>query len=260
MGPLALAQLWIFDLSRKAQPSKLTYRDHVVFPIWFPDGKRIAFLMRAGSGAAIQSIPADGSAVEPDTLVENLGAVPTDWSPDGSSMIVETIVETGQPMKIALLNLATRGVQPWLQTPFLEAGARLSPNGAWMAYASNQSGSSEIWVRPFPGPGAPLRVSSDGGVKPLWSHDGSEIFYEKGSKMMAARLRFSGSSVAIEPPSMLFEGGFLHDDSDPFLRYVDVGPDNRFLIVEQVQRGSAASLVLVQHWDAELRRLLPAER
>ena len=260
MGPQALAQLWIFDLSGKAQPSRLTYRDHVVFPIWFPDGKRIAFLMRSGASGAIRSVPSDGSAVEPDALAENFTGVPTGWSPDGSSMILETIVETGQPMKIALLNLATRGVQPWLQTPFLESGARLSPNGAWMAYASNQSGSSEVWVRPFPGPGAPVRVSSDGGVKPLWSHDGSEIFYEKGAKMMGARLRFSGSSVSIGSPSMLFEGGFMHDEADPFLRYVDVGPDNRFLIVEQVQPGSTASLVLVQHWDAELKRLLPAGR
>ena len=126
-----------------------------------------------------------------------------------------------------------------------------------MAYDSDQSGALDIWVRPFPGPGAPVRVSSEGGNKRIWSRDGHEILFENGPKMMAARVLAVSPEFRLETPRLLFEGGFVRDETDPNLTYVDVAPDGRLVTVEAIEHGDTASVVVVQHWEQELNRLLP---
>ncbi len=142
----------------------------------------------------------------------------------------------------------------WLQTPFSEWGGSFSPDGHWLAFASNQTGASEVWVRPFPGPGVPVRVSSDGGQKPIWSKDGKEILYENGGKLWSARVSLLPSQFRAEPPHLVLDGGFMHDDTDPNLRYVDIAGDGRLLVVEANQTASDPSIVVAQHWDAELKK------
>jgi len=116
-----------------------------------------------------------------------------------------------------------------------------------------QTGAIEIWVRPFPGPGAPVRVSSGGGHSPVWSHDDREIYFTNGPKMMAARVTALDPVPVIEPPRQLFEGGFRFDDIDLVLRYFDVAADGRLLMVEPVQPRDA-SIVVALHWDEELKQ------
>ena len=123
-----------------------------------------------------------------------------------------------------------------------------------MAYASTQTGIPEIWVRPYPGPGVPVRVSSGGGHEPAWSHDGREIFFTNGPKMMSARVTF-GASPVIEAPRLLFEGGFMTDPGDLVLRFYDVAHDGRFFVIER-SPGKTPSIVVVQHWDEELKTRL----
>jgi hypothetical protein len=115
----------------------------------------------------------------------------------------------------------------------------------------------EIWIRPFSGPGGPRRVSSEGGHDPVWSRDGREIFYENGGKLFSARVIADGTALRVDPPVMLFEGGFAHDDSDPGLRFFDTAADGRLLMIEPIGVPGKASIVVLQHWDEELRRLVP---
>jgi Tol biopolymer transport system component len=249
-GPAGQGQIWIYDLTGAAQPTKLTFQDHNLFPIWSPDGKQIAFTRRASSGNGMLRTPADGSKVQPEPLTTDaVFGVPSAWSPDGAFIFFTK----PQPSKAWVLSLANHEAHQWLQTPFSEWSGNFSPDGRWVTFASDQTGASEVWVRPFPGPGAPVRISAEGGQKPFWSRDGKEIFYENGARMMSARVTVQGSEIRAEP-RLLFEGGFMRDDSDPNMRYVDVAQDGRLLIVEANQTPDEASIVVAQHWDEKLKR------
>jgi len=156
-----------------------------------------------------------------------------------------------------MMGLRDRKARSWLQTPFTQRSSSFSPNGKWVAYASNPTGEMEIWARPFPGAGAPVRVSSQGGHDPVWSRDGKEVFYENGGKLMTARVVTETPALRFEPARLLFEGGFAHDDTDPGLRFFDQAPDGRLLMIEPSGVAGTASIIVVQHWDQELNRLLP---
>jgi serine/threonine-protein kinase len=263
IGPPGQGQLWIYDLSGAAQPTKLTFTGHNLFATWSPDGKQIAFLSRVGDANRLLTIPSDGSTVEAEPIVKgDVTGAPSAWSPDGAFFLyvrqaASAPQEQGhqQPLpKVWLVAARDHGEHQWLQTPFAEWGGSFSPDGRSYAYTSNQTGDSEVWVRPFPGPGAPTRISSEGGQKPVWSKDGKEIFYETAGKLLSARVAFRGSEFRSEPPRQLMDGGFVHDDTDPNMRYVDVARDGRVLVVHANQAPSDVSLVIAQHWDAELPR------
>ena len=120
---------------------------------------------------------------------------------------------------------------------------------------SDQTGTLEVWVRPFPGPGAPVRVSPDGGRNPVWSRDGRELFYENGPKVLSTPVVTQESDLRLGTPRMLFEGGFVPGSARSF----DVGPDGRFLMIEANDTATSASIVVVQNWFEELKRLAPGK-
>jgi serine/threonine-protein kinase len=245
IGPNNFGQIWIYDLAGSAQPLRLTFQDHNLFPIWSPDGKRIVFSSRANSDQ-ILSIPADGSATKPERVIADQNpAVPRDWSPDGAVILFQEM------RQLHLLHLNEGKARRWLQTPFAESDGRFSPDGQWLAYTSDQSGSAEVWVRPFPGPGAPVRVSPDGGHDAVWSHDGKELFYRNGLKILVARV-VPDATFRVETPRALFEGGFETAGSD---RAYDVAPDGRFVMSanEPNDNTTPASIVVVLNWPKELK-------
>ena len=250
IGPSDAGQIWIYDLAGSAQPLRLTFQDHNLFPIWSPDGKRIVFISRASSDQ-IFSIPADGSATEPERVIATQNpAVPRDWSRDGAFILF------GEMRKLHLLHLTDGKTRRWLQAPFAESDGRFSPDGHWLAYTSDQTGSQEIWVRPFPGPGAPVRVSPDGGRDAVWSHDGKELFYRSGLKILSARV-VPDVTFRVEAPRALFEGGF-----DPGSeRGYDVAPDGRFVMIENEPNDNttSASIVVVLNWFQELQARAPTK-
>ena len=125
-----------------------------------------------------------------------------------------------------------------------------------MSYVSDQTGRAEVWVRPFPGPGAPIRVSAEGGHEPVWSRNGAELFYQSGRKLLTAEVAAREPELRFKPPRVLFEGGFVpYDPNVP--RTYDAAPDGRFLMIQEDQRPSSSSLVVVQNWLEELKRLVP---
>jgi serine/threonine-protein kinase len=248
IGPSTAGQIWIYDLAGSVQPSRLTYQDHNLFPIWSPDGKRIVFISRAGSDQ-ILSIPADGSVTEPERVIATQKpAVPRDWLGD--------FILFQEMRQLHLLHLTDGKTRRWLQTPFAETDGRFSPNGKWLAYTSDQSGSAEVWVRPFPGPGAPVRVSPDGGRDAVWSPDGKELFYLNGLKILSARV-VPDVSFRVEAPQTLFEGGFDPGSERAF----DVAPDGRFVMIENEPNDNttSASIVVVLNWTEELRARVPTK-
>jgi dipeptidyl aminopeptidase/acylaminoacyl peptidase len=177
-------------------------------------------------------------------------AVPRDWSPDGAFILF------GEMRQLHLLHLTDGKTRRWLQTPFAESDGRFSPDGQWLAYASDQSGSTEVWVRPFPGQGAPVRVSPDGGRDAVWSRDSKELFYRNGLKILSARV-VPDITFRVEAPRALFEGGF-----DPGSeRAYDVAPDGRFVMIENEPNDNttSASIVVVLNWTEELQARAPTK-
>lgn len=156
---------------------------------------------------------------------------------------------------------------PLLQTPFDKRDAAISPDGRWMAYASNSSGQSQVDVRPFPNVAAAVyQISHDGGRTPVWAPSGRELFFVNRAGMMAVPVpgtpRFSaGSPIRLfDAPSMLLDGRFAGSSS---VRSYDISRDgNRFLMIKENAVASErdappASMIVVQNWFEELKATVP---
>lgn len=149
-----------------------------------------------------------------------------------------------------------RQPRPFSNTPFWEKQATFSPNGRWLAYVSDDSGQFEVYLRPFPGPGARVPISSEGGEEPAWSKSGRELFYRSGGRMMSVSISETPELTAGRP-QVLFEG--LYHYADFPTRTYDVGPDGRFVMVTEPEPDEATrQLHVVLNWSEELKR--PANR
>jgi len=151
---------------------------------------------------------------------------------------------------------------PLIRTTFSERNAEISPGGQWLAYESDESSRLEIYVRPFPDVnGGRWQVSTGGGRMPLWSRDGKELFYvSPDNAMMVSRVEASRTWVAAAPVR-LFRGQY-HFASGANTRTYDIAPDGkRFLMIKDVETVNDVqeSIVVVEHFDEELKRLVPTK-
>jgi len=129
-----------------------------------------------------------------------------------------------------------------------------SRDGRWIAYTSNESGREEVYVRPYPGPGGVVQVSSDGGAEPVWSHRGDEIFFRNGDKFLTARVH-GDAQFSSEPPRVLFTGEFLSMRRGEAA--YDVMPDDQhFVMVQQDQDPNLLRLNVVLNWFGEVEAKL----
>jgi Tol biopolymer transport system component len=255
------ADIWVYDIPHRTL-TRLTFDEKSTAPLWSADGKRIVFkTSRGGAGSMILSKPADGSGAE-ETLVSgevSLIQVPTSWSPDGRFLAYWTVgSNTGRDIFVVPLQ-GERQPRPFLQTKFDELQPKFSPNGQWIAYASNESGQFQVYVQPFPGPGGKWQISTDGGSQPVWARSGRELFYLSSNKIMSVNVTtqpsFSASIpriVADIPPTLLLTA--LASSA------YDVSPDGqRFLFVKaNTENVPSEEVRVVLNWSEELKRLAPA--
>jgi Tol biopolymer transport system component len=212
------------------------------FPLWHPDGKRATFLQ----GSKLYEKVVDGSP-QRELLLE-YSVVPTSWSPDGENLAVFD----GQS-DIWLLT-SDGEYRPFLEGANNQRSGRFSPDGSAFAYVSDETGGEfQVYVTPYPGPGKRIPVSIDGGLSPIWSADGSELYFRQGSKVMATNITL-GPEIDISSPVELFDGPYTVDLSG-HQRY-DVAPDGRFLMVENSED---FRIILVEGFFDELIRLLPED-
>ena len=181
-----------------------------------------------------------------------------DWSRDGRFFIFEeTTANSGRDIWLLPLE-GERKPRPLLQTRFYEASPRLSPDGRWLAYASDESGRFEVYVQPFPGPGGKWQISTDGGATPIWARDGKELFYRSGNRVMAVDIT-GGQTFSAGTPKLLFEGPY-HWSVTISVDY-DVAPDGRFLMIKPTEQALALTQInVVLNWFEELKRRVPASR
>jgi Tol biopolymer transport system component len=212
------------------------------FPLWHPNGRQAAFLQ----GEKIYEKVLDGSPRR-EVLLES-SIVPTSWSPDGERLAV---FDSGSDIWIWTRD---GDYEPFLDGPYNQRSGRFSPDGSAFAYVSDELGGEfQVYVTPYPGPGKRIPVSIDGGLSPIWSADGSELYFRQGSKVMGASITLD-PEIDVSTPIELFDGPYTVDLSG-HQRY-DVAPDGRFLMVENSED---FRVVVVEGFFHELNRLLPSE-
>jgi hypothetical protein len=135
----------------------------------------------------------------------------------------------------------------------------ISPDGRWLTYVSNESGRDEIYMRPFPGPGGRVLVSTDGGTEPMWSPDGRELFYRLGDKMMAVSIT-AEQDLSLVTPEALFEGNYQPGYiAQGINTNYDIAPDGRFVMIRPEETSAPTQLNVVLNWFEELKRLVPEQ-
>ena len=250
------SQIWLYDLSADTL-TRITFEGNAnSYPAWTPDGKRIAFESAKEGPLNLYWQLADGSGGLERLTTSESWQVLSSWSPDGQ-LLAFTEVNPTTSYDIWILRMSDRKAQPFLRTAFNEAAPQFSPDGRWIAYASDESGRFEVYVQPYPGPGGKWQVSTEGGTEPVWNRNGRELFYRSGDKMMAVDVTTQPSFVAGKS-RMLFQGPYLPTPGT--LPNYDVSPDGqRFLMLKPSEQSGAAptQINVVLNWFEELKRLVP---
>ena len=250
------AHIWVYDLERDAL-TRLSGPDGNV-PIWTPDGERVTFKSGVETPEIVWQKADGGSTPEKLTSLTNYNSDPNSWSPDGK-WLAFTDSDPKSGADIWLLSLeGERKARPFLQTPASEAGGVFSLDGRWIAYDSNESGRREVYLQPFPGPGAKWQVSTEGGRQSVWARNGREIFYRSGDKMMAVEVQ-TEPSFRLSKPKMLFEGRY--EGADGWFGYAnyDVTADGqRFLMIRSEEEPAPTRIRVVLNWAEELKAKVPS--
>jgi serine/threonine protein kinase len=241
--------IWVYDLD-DGSATRLTFEGSNDFPVWSPEGARVAFQSLRNGRSQVYWRRIDGSeATQPLTFSDTYLA-PQCFAPDGKLLLVEA-KEQGRT-DIVWRPPDGGELEPFLATEHFENSAMISPDGRFLAYRSDESGVYEIYVQTFPPTGAKWQVSTEGGNEPLWSRDGRRIFYRVGKKMMAVAVT-TDPSFRYGPPMLLFEGEYT--STLPDRTNYDVASDGRFLMVRRSGRDEGSrELAVVLDWTRELSR------
>jgi eukaryotic-like serine/threonine-protein kinase len=224
-------------------------------PVWSRDGKFIAFTTELSPKGWIIRRRGTGGQVEIEDLATFKGeSYTTDWSPDGQFIAIETFDRETRWDCWLLPTTGNRTPRPLLNTSFNEGQLQFSPDGQWIAYTSNLSGRNEVYVQRFPTSGAPLPISTNGGMQPRWRRDGHELFYiAPDQKLMSVDIRVSPTFEAGSPKE-LFQ---LHVDrsQEGVRNYYDVSADGqRFLVNTVVKEPTRAVTTVLLNWTAALKQ------
>jgi hypothetical protein len=246
-----ISDLWMIEPARGVTTRFTFDPASEFFPAWSPDGQTIAFASNRRGESDLYVKQASGSTSE-DTLSAVPGIeLPGDWSGDGKTLLYVTHMP-GTGRDIWAITLPGRERRAIIQGEFHEVQPEFSPNGRWIAYASNESGRWEIYVQAFPGPGGKWQISNRGGTEPLWRADGKELYYlSLDRQLMAVEVGTEGE-FEVGVPVPLFTAPV---SSDIFTqsRYVASGDGQRFLCVSPMESGSVPATTVVVNWvDAVL--------
>ena len=251
--------VWVHDLGRGTQ-TRLTFDEGLDrFPVWTPDGERIAFSSDREGGTrdifwklAVGTGQPERVVSYPDQALDSWS-----WTPDGQSLLIN---ENGRDISMVTLG-GDQARQPVLEEDFPEGTPEISPDGNWMAYRSAESGRSEIYVRPFPDvAGGKWQISTEGGNYPAWSPDGRELFYNVGPTVMGVTVETEPTfSAGIAAP--LVEGNYVYALGQG--RNFDISPDGRrFLMLKNVgdigtEEAAPPQINVVLNWFEELTERVP---
>ncbi len=252
------SDIWLLDGNRT---TRFTFEPGVVQnPVWSPDGNRLVFESDRSGHRNVYVKSASGAGGDTRVVDSDQTKIPTDWSRDGRLLLFHSIdPQTNSDLWVVRMDGQSKP-EILLKTPFNERNARFSPDGRWIAYQSNESGRTEVYLRPFTARGESgepsgassgrLQVSTTGGISPVWRADGRELYYvAPNADMMAVPLATQGGTLEPGPPVLLFHtrisGGGVDNAQS---RQYDVARDGRFLINTVLDDAATAPITLVQNW------------
>jgi Tol biopolymer transport system component len=262
--------LWLRDITR-GTTSRFAQGLLYSAMVWSPDGNWLTFAAaRAGVSGIYQKL--SSGAGQDELLLNAPNVYPTDRSRDGKYLLYfradpktrgdlwvlplsgDPSAGSGQaPLSREAGSGQGRQPKPFLQSEFNEGNGQFSPDGRWVAYISDESGRLEVYVQPFPGPGAKWQISTDGGILPKWRADGKELFYFNQSKVIAVDIN-AGERFAAGVPRVLFEVQTNFQGIHQADHYAVSADGKRFLFALPREEAGPAYITVVQNWTAGVKR------
>jgi Tol biopolymer transport system component len=241
--------IWTIDLARGV-PSRLTFSPDVDDdPVWSSDGRRIAFSSVRDGVPGIYQKSIDGVGNDELLFTNRTPVHPRAWSPDGRFLLFE---QTDPKTASDVWVLPTEGdhsPRPYLNTEFSEAAPQFSPDGKWVAYASDESGRDEVYIiQSFPESGKKVQISTQGGVSPRWAPGGDELFFLSiDRRLMAVKIDLA-NPLQVATPRPLFDTAVGLGAN----RYAPAHDGHHFLLSLGTPKASAAPLLVALNWAEHL--------
>jgi eukaryotic-like serine/threonine-protein kinase len=249
------SEVWIHDIDR-GTTARLTSGGRNLWPVWSPDGTQVAYGSSRSGSTNVYVRRADGDGGETQLTSTQYTYIPQSWSPSGGDLVLSE-VDPQRLIRIALLPMqGSRTPTPFLTGEGSATIASFSSDGNFVAYVSNQSGRNEVYVRPYPGPGAPLQVSTSGGDEPVWSRKGHELFFRRGEVIMAVELASAGTRLVAGTAKQVVSGRYA---AGAVRSGFDVSADGRtFLMAKLLQpRDNLSQFNLVLNWFEAIKQQVP---
>ena len=241
--------VWLLDVDSRAGASRLTTEGPFTGAQLSPDGRRLAVMER---GRGLITLPVSGGTT--DVIVPGgTTKFASDWSRDGHILAFVDNTPTSWRLWTAPVNPPAPAVL-YREAPFLLASMMFSPDGRWVAYASYESGRSEVYIDSFPTPEQRIRVSTAGGGWPKWRRDGKEMYYlALDRKLMMATIGSGAKGLTVSTPQALFEGPGVNPDATR--TQFEPSPDgSRFLFNARVEDHASVGVSVIANWPALLKK------
>jgi Tol biopolymer transport system component/predicted Ser/Thr protein kinase len=238
--------IFVLDFERGTR-TPLTFGEFADDPVWSPDGREIAYDIITGG---IFTRNANGLGAPQQKLDTAARATPISWCGDGKSLLYKTNSNRGKTDLWILPMGGDTKAYPYLQMNGNVDHGQFSPDCQWVAYDSDESGATQVYVQSFPAGKGKWQVSSQGGSRPAWREDGHELFFRHASNLMAVTIKVSGNIVAAGVPHALFE---YAGASDPDVSFAAFDEGRRFLVPDPIKRPNTP-LTLMLHWQDGLKK------